>query len=233
MQKLDLFSAAKLLAELTQHQAMTAVGIIRAGAENAFPIYWFNDLRTGTYIADFSDAKVRGLCESYSDGPQRMTYRSLRELAVGESITVLDFQCTDADFVLLEKIKGRATDDDGNLLGYRHPDTTDCTATVTRDQLFVYAHDLKAYADTLTPEKPDPERRIAVLRQIGGDVKRNRNGTFEITGINALVSKEKADGKPRTDPKTIRQDLKKAAQSEHDAKQEGQQRTPFTWLGQR
>ena len=154
MEYLNLTRAARLLATLTDDpSAMDDVqAIMRAGAAGKIPVYWFNDLHQATYIADFTDSEHRNLRATYSVGPQQMTRTSLRELAISESLAVFDFELTDQDFALLEKIKGKAVDDDGNLLGYRHPDTTDGTVTITREQLFVYAHDLKAYAATLAPD---------------------------------------------------------------------------------
>jgi len=148
--KLDLKSATYLLAELTKDPSAKndVIGIIMAGYKNELPIHWFNDLKISTYISDFTG----DLRATHNDGPQRLTHTSLRELAVAESITVIDFQFTDQDFDLLQKIKGTATDDDGNLLGYRHPTTTNGTVTVSRDHLFVYSDELKAYADKLTAE---------------------------------------------------------------------------------
>lgn len=146
--RLNLTDAAAELSKLTTYST-SPVAIIRAGAAGQIPIYWFNDLHLRTYIADLTDSEQRGLSATYSDGPQQMTNTSLRELAVADSLAVFEFEFTEQDFELLEKIKGKAVDDDGNLLGYRHPDTKDGTVTITRDQLFVYGHDLKAYAATL------------------------------------------------------------------------------------
>jgi hypothetical protein len=65
---------------------------------------------------------------------------------------------------------------------------------------------------------PDPERRLAALRELGGTAKyKNREWSF--TGITKLVQDEK--GRPRCDVKTIRSDLKEAAQTELDAKSAG------------
>lgn len=149
--KLNLTDAAAKLSKLTT-DSTSPVAIIRAGAAGKIPVYWFNDSHRGTYIADLTDSKQRDLIGTYSDGPQQMTHTSLRELAMSESLAVFEFEFTEDDFVLLEKIKGKAVDDDGNLLGYRHPTTTDGTVTITRDQLFVYVHDLTAYAATLAPD---------------------------------------------------------------------------------
>lgn len=61
----------------------------------------------------------------------------------------------------------------------------------------------------------DPERRLAALRALGGTVKYQNCG-WKFTGITKLVESEK--GRPRSDVKTIRSDLKEAAQAERDAK---------------
>ena len=149
--QLNLTDAAAKLSKLTT-DSTSPVAIIRAGAAGKIPVYWFNDSHRGTYIADLTDSKQRDLIGTYSDGPQQMTHPSLRELAMSESLAVFEFEFTEDDFALLEKINGKAVDDDGNLLGYRHPTTTDGTVTITRDHLFVYAHDLTAYAATLAPD---------------------------------------------------------------------------------
>lgn len=76
--------------------------------------------------------------------------------------------------------------------------------------------------------RPDPERRLALLRELGGAAKYARcEWTF--TGIKALVTREKAAGRRRSTEKTVRADLKEAAQNERDAKNAGF----ATGLGQR
>jgi hypothetical protein len=77
-------------------------------------------------------------------------------------------------------------------------------------------------------QTPDPERRFALLRALGGSAKYSR-GEWRFTGTVALVAREKADGRIRSDGKTIRADLKEAAQAESDAKTAG----VFNGLGQR
>jgi hypothetical protein len=149
--RLNITEAAAELSKMTTYST-SPVSIIRAGAAGKIPVYWFNDLHQGTYIADLTDSKQRDLIGTYSDGPQQMTHTSLRELAMAESLAVFDFEFTEDDYTLLEKIKGKAVDDDGNLLGYRRSANPEGTVTITRDQLFVYAHDLKAYAATLSPD---------------------------------------------------------------------------------
>ena len=67
---------------------------------------------------------------------------------------------------------------------------------------------------------PDPERRLARLRALGGDAI-YRRGEWKITGISALVASEKGEGRKRCDEKTIRADLKEAAESEREARRAG------------
>jgi hypothetical protein len=73
---------------------------------------------------------------------------------------------------------------------------------------------------------PDPERRLALLRALGGDAKYSR-GDWTFKGISALVASEK--GRKRSTEKTIREDLKEAVQNERDAGRAGF----ATGLGQR
>ena len=144
--KLNLTDAADKLSKLTTDRT-SPVSLIRAGAAGKIPVYWFNDLKRTTYISDFTG----DLSGTDYDGPLQLTHTSLRELAVADTVGVFEFQFTEQDFALLEKIKGTAVDDDGNLLGHRHPASKDGTVTASRDQLFVYAHDLNAYAAELAP----------------------------------------------------------------------------------
>jgi hypothetical protein len=74
----------------------------------------------------------------------------------------------------------------------------------------------------------DPMRRLALLRTLGGTAKYSKS-EWTFTGIKALVVAEKADGRMRCTEKTIRADLKKAAQAERDATRAG----AFDGLGQR
>lgn len=67
---------------------------------------------------------------------------------------------------------------------------------------------------------PDPERRLTLLRKLGGSPKYAR-GEWKFTGIAALVANEKANGFKRCTEKTIRADLKEAAQAELEAKRAG------------
>jgi hypothetical protein len=73
-------------------------------------------------------------------------------------------------------------------------------------------------ANTATP--PDPERRLARLRALGGNATCRRD-EWKFTGIAALVASEKSEGRKRCDEKTIRADLKNAADNESDAKRAG------------
>ena len=75
---------------------------------------------------------------------------------------------------------------------------------------------------------PDPERRLALLRALGGNAI-YRRGEWKITGISALVASEKSEGRKRCDEKTIRADLKEAAENEREAKRSN----AFAGLGQR
>lgn len=75
---------------------------------------------------------------------------------------------------------------------------------------------------------PDPERRLDLLRTLGGNA-RYAHGRWKFRGIAALVASEKANDFKRCDEKTIRADLTEAAQAERDAKSAG----VFNGLGQR
>ena len=75
---------------------------------------------------------------------------------------------------------------------------------------------------------PDPERRLARLRALGGDAI-YRRGEWRITGISALEASEKSEGRKRCDEKTIRADIKEAAENEREAKRSN----AFAGLGQR
>ena len=66
----------------------------------------------------------------------------------------------------------------------------------------------------------DPERRLARLHALGGSATYRRN-EWKFTGIKALVAIEKSEGRKRSSEKTIRGDLKEAAQTELEAKRAG------------
>jgi hypothetical protein len=68
--------------------------------------------------------------------------------------------------------------------------------------------------------EPDPQRRLARLRELGGTAKWRR-GEWRFTGIKKLVEAEEAEGRERSSEKTIRVDLIEAAQAEADAKRAG------------
>jgi hypothetical protein len=74
----------------------------------------------------------------------------------------------------------------------------------------------------LVPEasSSEPERRLALLRAMGGDAKKVK-GEWRFTGITELVYREKADSRKRSDQKTIRVDLKAAAEAESEDKRAG------------
>lgn len=69
-------------------------------------------------------------------------------------------------------------------------------------------------------EAPDPERRLARLRELGGSAK-YRDGNWRFTGITLLVADEEKQRRRRRDEKTIRADLKEAAQNEFEARRAG------------
>lgn len=71
----------------------------------------------------------------------------------------------------------------------------------------------------------DPERRLIALRELGGTAryKRGRGGiqAWQFTGIQMLVNQEKKLGRKRHDEKTIRKDLREAAEAESLRKRTG------------
>lgn len=71
-----------------------------------------------------------------------------------------------------------------------------------------------------TEQVSDPERRLAKLIELGGSIK-YKHGEWKIRGITALMKAEKAEGRKRCAEKTIRGDLKEAAQAERDARRAG------------
>lgn len=81
------------------------------------------------------------------------------------------------------------------------------------------SHDVPAQPAPKTSQ-PDPERRLARLRALGGDTK-YKSGEWKFRGITALVAAEKKEGRKRSDQKTIRADLKEAAELEREAKRAG------------
>ena len=107
------------------------------------------------------------------------------------------------------------------IVAEMEPATVDGTATVTAPAVVTST---PAGAD----QTRDPERRLALLRELGGSAKYVRY-RWKFSGITALVKREKADGRKRRDEKTIRSDLKEAAQAERDAKSA----SVFNGLGQR
>lgn len=66
----------------------------------------------------------------------------------------------------------------------------------------------------------DPARRLRELRELGGAARWVR-GRWQIKGITELVRREKARSHPRSDQKTIRADLKEAAEGERLEKRAG------------
>ena len=75
----------------------------------------------------------------------------------------------------------------------------------------------------------DPARRLSLLRDQGGNAKWSRNG-WKFPGIAALVKVEKDAGRKRRDEKTIRADLKEAADAERETEREAKRALPFDGL---
>ena len=73
---------------------------------------------------------------------------------------------------------------------------------------------------------PDVVDRLAQLRALGG-TSTYANGDWKFTRIGALSANEKAAGRNRNDEKTIREDLKNAAQKERDAGRAGAAADPW------
>ena len=106
------------------------------------------------------------------------------------------------------------------------------TASIAAPQQTAPATDTAPAQNTATPapvgaasasdgtDRPDPERRLARLREHGGAAKYVRH-KWKFTGMAALVESEKADGRKRRSEKTIRADLIQAAQAERDEKTAG------------
>ena len=74
---------------------------------------------------------------------------------------------------------------------------------------------------------PEPQRRLAALRSLSGDVKWWKRD-WAITGIGKLVKQEQAEGRNRRSEKTIRAELHDAAEAE---KREGHLRPTANNLG--
>lgn len=68
--------------------------------------------------------------------------------------------------------------------------------------------------------KSEPVRRLAALRAMGGDITYERHG-WKIRGISELVKQEKLNHRQRCSEKTIRDDLKSAAEDEREARRAG------------
>ena len=97
-----------------------------------------------------------------------------------------------------------------------------------RDEIARLRQELYAldYPDPATQAEPDPARRLRALRDLGGSVQGFR-GNWEIKRIGELEHNEKAERRPRSDQKTIRGDLIKAAEDESEATSAGQ--PPASW----
>lgn len=75
-------------------------------------------------------------------------------------------------------------------------------------------------SDSMETQPAEPTRRLKLLRELDGEAK-YKNGKWTFRGITKLVNREKADGRKRFDPKTIRIDLADAAQAEREAERAG------------
>lgn len=94
------------------------------------------------------------------------------------------------------------------------------------NSLDVAMHDSPQEASGIkTPDIPDAERRLTLLRSLGGNIK-FRQGKWRIKGIAKLENQENSDGRERTSSKTIRGDLIEAAEAETEEKRA----TPFQGL---
>jgi hypothetical protein len=71
-----------------------------------------------------------------------------------------------------------------------------------------------------TQVEPDPQRRLARLRELGGTAE-FRRGEWRFTKIGELVAVEKREGRKRSDQKTIHSDLRDAADEERNEKRRG------------
>lgn len=120
---------------------------------------------------------------------------------------------------------------DGELCRYTKFKLTDDEPdfVTTPDDCRLTGYNVHALADAFIDEpapvdgidaRPDPERRLALLRELGGAAKYYRY-EWTFTGIGALVASEKANGCKRSTEKTIRADLREAAQNEQDARSAG------------
>lgn len=70
------------------------------------------------------------------------------------------------------------------------------------------------------PAQSEPQRRLNRLRGIGGSaVKKSGGWKFKLS--DELIRLERAEGRPRSSPKTIREDLRAAAQAAEDERRAG------------
>lgn len=198
--KLNLDEAAAKLSKLTT-DSTSPVSIIRAGAAGKIPVHWFNDLKISTKISNFKgDLPYTEIC-----GPVQLEPLSLRALAVSQSTEVMDFKLSDQDFDLLGNMKGSIIDKDDNLLVYRHPATKDGTVNISRDQLFVYGHDLQAYAATLAPATVAVSMPTAKAADVGKEQTQSASGNVGLSQSTVLKS-----SKNKKQPNAITELIRKA-----------------------
>lgn len=213
---LNLSEAAALLAEKTKGHFSkdNTLRIIMAGAQGRIPVYWRNSSKIFSVLFGFTK-EVEDRTRDH-----RLLQVSLHDLArleITESIHTHIFEPTNEDLIHLEAA--------GSEDGFRAI-TEPGGVTVNRCQLYVFEQDILNMAANDAPQESiakteqDPERRLALLRKLGGDAK-YIHGKWRFPGIAALVKSEKDKSKKRSDPKTIRADLKVAAQAEKDAKRAG------------
>jgi hypothetical protein len=71
-----------------------------------------------------------------------------------------------------------------------------------------------------THQTPDAERRLARLRELGGNAQKRR-GEWKFTGMSMLVESERAENRKRRSEKTMRADLIQAATSADEEQRAG------------
>ncbi len=144
-----------------------------------------------------------------------------REIGLAEGWSPVQIKALDSD--MLAAIRNGSLQTRSSLTGLPNGDLADIVLHLVHSDdvnnwLKGKGLDYRWSAPTAQP--PDPERRLARLRTLGGTSTYSR-GKWSIKGIAELVKIEKAECRSRCDEKTIRADLKNASQSERDAKTAG------------